>query len=55
MRKDADANELASTKETKIMLEILLSIVITFGAGLTGNFGECPAASQPETVAAQQG
>lgn len=42
-------------KETKMILEILLSIVITFGAGLTGDFGECPASSQPETVAAQQG
>jgi hypothetical protein len=37
------------------MIEILLSIVLTFGAGLTGNFGECPASTQPDTVAAQQG
>ena len=53
--KDAGANELASTKETKMILEILLSIIITFGAqGPTNDFGECPATSEPETVAAQQ-
>ncbi len=34
-----------------MILEILLSIVITFGAsGPTGNFDECPIANQPETV-----
>lgn len=38
-----------------MILEVLLSIVITFGGGLTGNFGECPASTQPDTVAAQQG
>ena len=38
-------------KEIK-MLELLLSIIVTFGPGLTGNFGECPAASDPATVSA---
>ncbi len=38
-----------------MILEILLSIIVTFGAqGPTNNFGECPATSEPETVAAQQ-
>jgi hypothetical protein len=37
----------------KMILEILLSIVITLGAGPTGNFDECPLADQP--VAVQQG
>ena len=42
-------------KETKMILEILLSIIVTFGAGgPTGNFGECPTGSEPETVAVQQ-
>ena len=37
-----------------MILDILLSIVITFGAsGPTGNFDECPTADQP--VAVQQG
>ena len=39
-----------------MILEILLSIIITFGApGPTGDFGECPAGGEPETVVAQQG
>jgi hypothetical protein len=34
-----------------MILELLLSIVITFGTtGPTGNFEECPAADQPVTV-----
>ncbi len=38
----------------KMILELLLSIVIVFGAsGPTGNFDECPIADQPATV--QQG
>ena len=37
-----------------MILELLLSIVITFGVtGPTGNFDQCPAADQP--VAVQQG
>jgi hypothetical protein len=36
-----------------MILELLLSIVITFGAGPTGNFDQCPVADQP--VAVQQG
>ena len=37
-----------------MILELLLSIVITFGAtGPAGNFDECPAADQPAVV--QQG
>ena len=36
-----------------MILELLLSIVITFGAsGPTGNFDQCPVADQP--VAVQQ-
>ena len=51
-----DASEMIGVhKETRMILEILLSIVITFGAGLTADFGECPAGREPETVAAQQG
>ena len=34
-----------------MILELALSIIVTFGAGLSGNFGECPAASDPDTVA----
>ncbi len=34
------------------MLELLLSIIVTFGPGLSGNFGECPAASDPGTISA---
>jgi hypothetical protein len=34
------------------MLELLLSIIITFGPGLSGNFGECPAASDSDTAVA---
>ena len=37
-----------------MILEIALSIVVTFGGALTGNFGECPAASDPATVSAPQ-
>ena len=34
-----------------MILELLLSIVITFGAsGPTGNFEECPVADQPAAV-----
>lgn len=34
-----------------MILELLLSIVITFGAtGPTGSFDECPVADQPATV-----
>ena len=34
-----------------MILEILLSIVIAFGAsGPTGNFDECPTGDQPATV-----
>lgn len=34
------------------MLEIALSIILTLGAGLTGDFNECPAAPDPGTVSA---
>ena len=33
-----------------MILEILLSIVITLGAGPTGGFNECPVAEQPPAV-----
>ncbi len=34
-----------------MILELLLSIVITFGAsGPTGDFNECPVTDQPVTV-----
>ena len=42
-------------KETKMILELLLSIIVTFGPGLSGNFGECPPASDSDTVATAQG
>lgn len=35
-----------------MILELALSIILTFGAGLSGNFSECPAASDPGTVSA---
>ena len=37
-----------------MILDVLLSIIITFGAGPSGNFDECPPADQPDTVAAVQ-
>ena len=38
-----------------MILDVLLSIIITFGAsGPSGDFNECPAADQPDTVAAVQ-
>ena len=38
-----------------MILDILLSIVITFGAsGPSGSFNECPLADQPDTVATVQ-
>ena len=48
---DAELDESRPLEGDEMILDILLSIVITFGAsGLTGNFNECPAASEPETV-----
>lgn len=38
-----------------MILDIVLSIVVTFGSGgLTGDFGECPPADQTEVVATSQ-
>ena len=38
-----------------MILDIVLSIVLTFGAGgPIGNFNECPAAGDTETVATSQ-
>ena len=38
-----------------MILDIVLSIVLTFAAGgPTGNFHECPAAGETETVATSQ-
>ena len=33
-----------------MILSILLSIAIALGAGLSGDFNECPTADQPATV-----
>ena len=42
-------------KETKMILDLMLSIILTFGAsGPSGNFNECPAAEQPDAVATVQ-
>ena len=41
-------------KETKMILELFLSIIVTLGAGLSGNFNECPPSDQPDAVAAVQ-
>lgn len=42
-------------KEIKMILDLMLSIILTFGAsGPSGNFDECPPADQPDTVAAVQ-
>ena len=42
-------------KETKMILDLALSIILTFGAGgPTGDFNECPPASDNETVATSQ-
>jgi hypothetical protein len=51
---DAELNETASLEGDNMILEILLSIVIAFGAsGPTGDFNQCPTDGQPATV--QQG
>ena len=56
MQKDADSNEAGvHLKETKMILDLVLSIIVTLGAsGPSGNFNECPPADQPDAVAAVQ-
>ena len=42
-------------KETKMILDIVLSIILTFGAsGPSGDFNECPAAGDTEPAVAAQ-
>jgi hypothetical protein len=38
-----------------MILDLVISIILTFGAGgPSNNFNECPAADQPDAVAAVQ-
>ena len=45
----------SAEKETTMILDLVLSVILTFGAsGPSNNFNECPPADQPDTVAAVQ-
>ena len=38
-----------------MILDLVISVILTFGAGgPSNNFNECPAAAQPDAVAAVQ-